>query len=105
MVEIADHPALAVQMALNWDYTAVIIDSEPFGLSAEDAIQIIKSVSPDVPVIVVGYAKYATDALSIKIPVDLEEFRQVIRDIHQFGELSKSKGGLHEAKRYNFKGI
>jgi DNA-binding NtrC family response regulator len=84
IVEVADHPALAVQMALNWNYTAVIIDSEPFGLSSDDAVQIIKSVSPDMPVIVVGQARPANDVLSIRMPVDLEEFRQAIHDMHQY---------------------
>lgn len=83
-VETADHPALAVQMVMNWDYTAIIIDSEPFGLSADDATQIIKSVSPDIPVIVVGHARDAANAMNIKLPVDLEEFGQVIHDIHQY---------------------
>jgi DNA-binding NtrC family response regulator len=82
-VETADHPALAVQMVMNWDYAAVIIDSEPFGLSAEDAVRIIRSVSPDMPVIAIGQ-RTPDDVLSIRIPVDLEEVRQVVHDIHQY---------------------
>lgn len=104
-VEIADHPALAVQMTLNWNYIAVVIDSEPFGLSAEDAVQIIKSVSPDMPVIIVGYAKHTADVLSIKMPVDLEELKQAIHDVHKHREISFHKGGLYEAERNNLKGL
>ena len=41
-VEIADHLALAVQMILKSHYYAVIIDGKPFGLSVEDAVQIMR---------------------------------------------------------------
>lgn len=84
IVEIADHPALAVQMVLKWKYAAVIIDSEPFGLSSDDAVQIIKSVLPDMPIVVVGHARTANGVLSIRLPVDLEEFRQAIHDVYQY---------------------
>ncbi len=87
-VETADHPALAVQMVFKSSYSAIIIDSESFGLSVEEAIQIIRSVSPDMRVIVLGCAKHTNDALGIKMPVDLAEFKQVVRDIHHLGILS-----------------
>jgi|GEM_PF-1499978 len=80
-VEVVDHPALAVQMTLRWNYAAIIIDSESFGLSAGEAIQIIRAVSPDIPVVVIGDTGHSMEALSIGNPVDLEEFKQVIHDI------------------------
>lgn len=86
-VEIADHPALAVRMVLQGNYGAVIIDSGGFGLSAGEAVQVIRSISPDLPIIVAGNETYTGGALSLKTPVDLEEFRKVI---HNFISLVKS---------------
>jgi len=80
-VEIADHPALAVRMVLQGNYGAVIIDSRAFGLSAEEVVQIIRSISPDIPIIVAGNETYTGGALSLKIPVDLEEFKKVIHNL------------------------
>ena len=79
-VQIADHPALAVRMVLQGDYSAVIIDSDAFGLSAEEAVQVIRSISPDMPILVAGNETYTSGALSLKTPVDLEEFRKVIHN-------------------------
>ncbi len=81
-VETADHPALAVQMVLRKEYTALIIDSEPFGLSVDDAIKIIRSVLPDMIVIFIGYDKIDSDALSIEAPLDLAEFKQTLNELH-----------------------
>ena len=82
-VEIADHPALAVQMILKRPYYAVILGGKSFGLSVEDTVQIIKMVSPEMPIIIAGGPEYKTDALSISTPVDLEEFRDVLNAMHQ----------------------
>lgn len=82
VVETADHPARAVQMFLNSAYDSVLFDSEPFGLSAQEAVQIIKTISPEVPVMVTGNDVSVVGALSIKTPVDLQEFKEMI---HQIG--------------------
>jgi DNA-binding NtrC family response regulator len=79
-VEIAEHPSLAVQRVLFGKYDFVIIDSEPFGLSAEDAVEIIKAVSPGTPTVVVGCGMGA-DVPSVETPVDLEEFKHTIHSI------------------------
>jgi len=79
-VEIVEHPSLAVHKVLFGKYAFVIIDSEPFGLSAEDAVQIIKAVSPGTPTIVVGGGVHA-DVPSVETPVDLEEFKHTIHSI------------------------
>lgn len=86
-VEIADHLALAVQMVLKGRYYAVIIDGKPLGLSVEDAVQIMKTVSPEMPIIVVGGPEAQTDPLSIRIPVDLEELRGLINSMHQSNKI------------------
>jgi DNA-binding NtrC family response regulator len=80
-VETADHPANAVQMVLNKHFNALIIEPEPFGISAEDAVKIIKSVLPEMVVIFVGYDKLDPYALALKAPVDLEEFRRAIHEV------------------------
>jgi DNA-binding NtrC family response regulator len=80
-VDTADHPSLAVQMAFNKEYAALIIDSEPFGLSVEDAIKIIKTILPEIVVIFVGYDTLETDVLSMEAPIDLEHFKSTIRSI------------------------
>ena len=81
-VEVADHPSDAVQMVFKKEYNAMIIDPEPFGLSVDDAIKIIKTILPDILVIVLGYDKLGTEALSIDAPIDLEEFKKVVRSMN-----------------------
>lgn len=82
-VETVDHPAHAVQLVLKKQYAALIIDSEPFGLSGEDAIHIIRTVAPDIPVISVGSPYSDTDATQIAAPINLEEFKQTFAVINR----------------------
>ncbi len=88
-VDIADHPAMAVQMVFAKRYTAAIMDPEPFGLSVEDAIRIIKTVQPEIVVIFVGYDKLGADVLSLEAPIDLEEFKKTIQGIRGYGRISR----------------
>lgn len=88
-VEVVDHSALAVQKVFQGSYIAVIIDAESFGLSAEDAVHIIKSVSPEIVVICVGFAKLSSGVMSMNLPVDLEEFKRAIHDVRRVGTLSR----------------
>ena len=82
-VETIEHPAFAVQRVMSKRYDFIILDSEPFGLSAEDAVEIIKIVAPEMPILFVGgdrdRDKERTPA--VETPVDLEEFK---RTIHSF---------------------
>ncbi len=50
-VEVVEHPSSAVQQVLRSKYDVVLIDSDPFGLSAEDASAVIKSVAPVLPIL------------------------------------------------------
>lgn len=77
-VDLSDYPAQAVQQIMKNPYEAIIIDSQAFGLPAEDAVKIIKTIAPDVRVILVGYPEDETDSLSIKVPVDLEKLRDLV---------------------------
>ncbi len=78
-VETIEHPAFAVQMIIRRPFDFIIIDSEPFGLSAEDAAEIIKAVSPAMPILFVGTGRERTQA--VEMPVDLEEFKRMIHSI------------------------
>jgi DNA-binding NtrC family response regulator len=79
-VDIIEHPALAVQKVLAGGYGMMILDSEPFGLSAEDAVKIIKSLMPDLPVLYVGSGEHG-QVLAVDAPVNLEEFKRTVHSI------------------------
>jgi CheY-like chemotaxis protein len=80
-VETVEHPALAVQKVMFSLYDLIIIDSEPFGLSTEDAVQIIKTVEPDLPIVYVGGGRKEVPSMAVDAPVDLEEFKRAIHSI------------------------
>jgi DNA-binding NtrC family response regulator len=80
-VETAEHPAFAVQKIIEKKFDGVIIDSEPFGLSAEDAVDIIKSVSPGIQVLFIGRSEAGTSSWSREMQLDLEEFRRSVHRI------------------------
>ncbi len=82
-VDLSDYPANAVQQIIKNSYEAVIIDSQAFGMPAEDAIKVIKTIAPDIRVILVGYPEEETDALSIKVPIDLEKLRALVHSMHK----------------------
>jgi len=86
-VAISDHPALAVQMVLKKDYAAVLIDAQTFGLPVDDSIQIIKSISPEATVIVIGSSEYDSDALSVRIPVDLAEVKKLVHNMNTVSKI------------------
>ena len=82
-VETIEHPAQAVQMVMRQRYHCVIVDSEPFGLSAEDAAKIIKAVVPQLPVLFVCNECIDTRARVIHTVIDLEALKRTIhRTIH-----------------------
>ncbi len=74
-VETAEHPAFAVQKIIEKKFDCVIIDSEPFGLSAEDAAEIIRTVSPGIQVLFIGRSG-REESGGKETPLDLEEFRK-----------------------------
>jgi DNA-binding response OmpR family regulator len=87
-IDIADHPSMAVQSILMKKYSVVIFDSEPFGLPAEQAVRIIRSLSPHPPVLLLGQTEYPVEAERLPLPLDLEEFRQTVREIHNLSSIS-----------------
>ena len=80
-VETVEHPALAVKKVLRAKYDFVIVDSEPFGMSAEDAAQIIRSVAPDLPIVIMGGDEEKDLADGRGTTLDLEEFKRTIHNI------------------------
>jgi CheY-like chemotaxis protein len=90
VVETADHPALAVRMVLEQSYSAVIIDAQPFGLSVGDATKIIKTVSPETTVILVGCNDDDPDGLGISTPMDLSELKNLVHNVKKVSKISNS---------------
>ena len=80
-VDIVEHPALAVQQVMNGACDMMVVDSEPFGLSAEDAVQIIRSVRPAMPVLYVGSSGGCASERTVETPLDLEEFKRTVHSI------------------------
>ena len=80
-VETIEHPAHAVQMVMRRHYHFVIVDSEPFGLSAGDAAKIIKAVAPLLPVLFVGDDRIDAHAQTVHAAIDLEAFKRTIHSI------------------------
>ena len=79
-VETVEHPALAVQRVMSGTLVdALVVDSEPFGLSAEDAVQIIRSVKPHLPILCVG--SECREAPGVDSPLDLEAFKRTVHAI------------------------
>jgi DNA-binding response OmpR family regulator len=80
-VKTVEHPALAVQMVISGTFDALVVASEPFGLSAEDAVQIIRSVKPDLQVIFVGCDRECGGAHGDGAPLDLALIKGKIHSI------------------------
>jgi CheY-like chemotaxis protein len=80
-VEVVEHPALAVKQVLWANFDFVIVDSEPFGMSAHDAAQVIRSVSPGIPIMIMGDEWEKDHGEDVRTPLDLEEFKRTIHSI------------------------
>lgn len=80
-IEEVEHPALAVQKILKSSYAFMIIDAEPFGLSAEDAARIIRTIAPEMPILCVGGGATCEDLPMIRLPADLDAIKEMIHHI------------------------
>lgn len=92
-VDVVEHTSIAVQRAFHKDYAAVILDSESIGFPAQDAAEIIRISSRDATVIIAGKAKLSGNALAVEKPVDLEEFRALIRSLWEQEKSERKEGG------------
>jgi DNA-binding response OmpR family regulator len=82
-VELCEHPSNAVQLIMQKHYDLIIVDSEPFGLSTEDAVTIMRKIAPAMPVLKVGDAdqELRERLTSLAAPLDLEAFKSTIHRI------------------------
>jgi len=78
MVEIKEHAAEAIKCILGKSYLVVILDSRDVGLNVIEAANIIKSLSPDIYILMIGEHDNASDAYSVKKPEDLERLLEFI---------------------------
>jgi CheY-like chemotaxis protein len=79
-VETVEHPAFAVQVVMQKQADLVIIDAEPFGLSAQDAAEIIKSVSPATKILTIS-EDIADEDSQAEGSIDLEHLSQMIHSM------------------------
>ncbi len=84
----SEHPAQAIQQTLKCRYGSIIMDAQAFGMPAEDAMRIIKTVFPEMKIIYLGCPETETDSLSIDLPVDLERLRDVVHAVHDTSAIS-----------------
>ncbi len=73
IVAVAEHPSRAVQMVMQAGYDFLIMDSDPFGLSAEDAVSIIRTIAPNLQTLFIGERPGLAES-----HLDLEEFKKTI---------------------------
>ena len=76
-VEAVEHPALAVKRVLCGGYDCVVVDAEPFGLSAEDAARIIRTIAPEMPIFSFGGEELGNPP-TIKLPADWEAIKEML---------------------------
>ena len=81
VVEEVEHPALAVQKVLASAYDFMIVDAEPFGMSAEDAARIIKTIAPEMPILCVGGGAACDNLPMIRLPADLDAIKEMIHHV------------------------
>lgn len=78
-VEDVEHPALAVRKILGGRFDFLIVDAEPFGLSAEDAARIIGTIAPEMPILRIGGGSACDGPPMIGLPADLDGIKEMIR--------------------------
>ena len=78
MVEIREHAAEAIKCILGKHYLVVILDSRDVGLNVIEAATIIKSLSPEIYILVIGELDNDSDAYSVKNPEDLDRLLEFV---------------------------
>jgi DNA-binding response OmpR family regulator len=82
-VEDVEHPSLAVQKVLQGAYDLMIIDAEPFGLSAGDAARIVGAIAPGMPILGLGgEGGGGLERLPLfRAPADLDAIKEIIHHV------------------------
>jgi CheY-like chemotaxis protein len=80
-VDDVEHPALAVQRVLERPYDLMIVDAEPFGLSAGDAARIVTAIAPEMAIFCVGPQPGSGHPPAVPLPADPDAIRELIRHV------------------------
>lgn len=82
-VEDVEHPSLAVQRVLRGACDLMVVDAEPFGLSAGDAARIVGAIAPGMPVLCLGGedGEDRDRAPLLTVPADLDAIKEMIHRV------------------------
>ena len=80
-VEIIEHAAEAIKCILEKRYLAVILDSRDVGLNVIEAAAIIRSLSPDIHILIIGEHGDDSDEYSVKGPEDLDRLLEFVNKL------------------------
>lgn len=80
-IDIIEHPSEAVRCVINKNYLSVILDSRDFGINAMDALNIIKSIQPDIKAIVVGTKRNEFDIETIDSSVAVDHLKDLFKGL------------------------
>jgi len=99
-VVVVDHSSFAVKMIMEGEkIDFLVIDATTFGLSTGETIEIIRTIMPDLPFIIIGPSVYNGPSIE---EFDLERFKSMLKGITQSDNQSIYKGVKHETERnYN----
>ena len=87
-VELSDHPSHAVQLIMKGSYAAAILDSQAFGMPADEAARIINTIAPEMKVILTGLNDETTKSPGIWVPFDLENLRSLVHCMQNTSAIS-----------------
>ncbi|MBF0327586.1 MAG: hypothetical protein HQL10_00335 [Nitrospirae bacterium] len=95
-IETSEHPAGAVRSVFDSYYSVVIIDSRDIGLQASDAAMIIRTVRPDIHVVLIGKSIVADGFYSVENPDEIERIKEIVSNISILHMKEANKGGVYE---------
>ncbi|TAN41403.1 MAG: hypothetical protein EPN22_15490 [Nitrospirae bacterium] len=107
-IETSEHPAGAVRSVFDSSYSVVILDSRDIGLNASDAAMIIRTVRPDIPVVLIGTSAVADGLYSVENPDEVDRIKEIISSISVSNDMKEAdKGGIyeHDAERDRIKSL
>lgn len=90
-VTTADHAASAIKLLMERQFGTVVLDSYIVGLGVAEAIPVIRHVSPDIKVVVIGDAPSGHGVWTVSRPTSLEELRGIIFRISGKGSNAEAK--------------
>ncbi len=79
-IETSEHPADAIKSVFAAPYLSVVLDSRDIGMTATDAAAVIKSIRPDISVIIIG-KDAANDDLYTMQPDAIDKLKELIQEL------------------------